>query len=114
MLGCFSGVIILALAKGNIIGGTLEEKPSSVQTSSYLFGVSMVFTTSLAFSTITVITRKIKAVNFSLMMFYYGLFASIVLLCWLITEFILFSGNDKYSFQECESGKLRILCYDTT
>ena len=96
MLGCFSGVIILALAKGNIIGGTDEEKPSSVQTSSYLFGVSMVFTTSLAFSTITVITRKIKAVHFSLMMFHYGLFTTIFCLVWLTTEFFIQSNNGTY------------------
>ena len=70
----------------------------------------MVFTTSLAFSTITVITRKIKSVHFSLMMFYYGLFASIVLICWLSIEFLFFSENTNYS---CSPGKLRLLCYNS-
>lgn len=91
MMGCFSGVIILALAKGGFFkpGGENIETVENIMHNDFVFGLSaMVFTTWL-FSAVTVITRKMRELHFSLLMWHYGFFATLCLLVWVIGEYMI-------------------------
>ena len=66
-------------------------------------------TTAICFSSIAVMTRKMKEVHFSLLMFHYGLFASVILGSYLIIEFLIALDQGHLS-EDCPT--LRLFCYD--
>ena len=86
MIGCFLGVVFLSLAKGGVFQ---TEKIEQVKIEGQIFGLLMIFTTSWCFSSVGVITRKLKEIHFSIMMFYYGSFATTVLTIWTILEYLI-------------------------
>ena len=93
MVGCFLGVIFLSLAKAGIFKQTKNYKIEG-----QIFGMLMIFITSWCFSSVGVITRKLKEVHFSLMMFYYGVFATTVLTMWTIFEYIVYQHQEMRIF----------------
>ena len=56
-------------------------------------GLIAVFTASWGYAVVVVLTRKLKEVHFSLMMFYYGFFATMTLTVALIVEWLFFSDD---------------------
>ena len=60
----------------------------------------MVSTTAFCFSAVTVQTRKMKDIHFSLLMFHYGLFASIIIGSILSIEYMSVK-NYEYLDKEC-------------
>jgi hypothetical protein len=71
--------------------------------------MGMMFTTAVCFSSIAVMTRKMKEIHFSLLMFHYGLFASVILGSYLIIEFIKAYYQGHLS-EDCPT--FRLFCYD--
>ena len=61
----------------------------------YMLGVFSIFMAAWAFSFVGVITRKVREVHFSLMMFHYGWFSTLILLTWIVIEFCFFKNPDK-------------------
>ena len=60
MIGCFSGVVALALAKGGVFdpeNKKMVENETKISTINYMLGMGAIFITSWMFSGITVITR---------------------------------------------------------
>lgn len=80
-----------------------------ITTVEYIFGMSMMFTTAFCFSSIAVMTRKMKEIHFSLLMFHYGLFATVILGAILIIQFLIASHYDSLD-PECP--RFHLLCYD--
>ena len=68
--------------------------------------MGMMFTTAFCFSSIAVMTRKMKEIHFSLLMFHYGLFATVILGSILIIEYLgaLYKGH--------LNPKLHLFCYN--
>jgi hypothetical protein len=62
MVGCFSGIVVLSLAKSNIF----ETKVEIDNSKEFYFGLGMIFTTSIGFSLVGVMTRKMKSIHFSI------------------------------------------------
>ena len=112
ILGCFSGVVVLALAKGGVFDGANDEQDIGV--GQYLFGLLMIYLTNLGFSGITVMTRKMKDIHFSILLFYYGLIASTSVALFLTLEYLIQSSNGNYSTVNDECTSLRLFCYDLT
>ena len=117
MVGCFSGVVALALAKGGVFDFQNEtsvqnENEIKISTSNYVYGMGSVLITSWMFSSITVITRKIRDLHFTLMMFHYGLFATILLWIVIILEYNLSNKRTYYPEGQVDCPTLRIFCYD--
>jgi drug/metabolite transporter (DMT)-like permease len=121
MTGCFSGVVALALAKGGYFEGdeadvalkTNEVVNITISTSQYIFGMSMMLVTACCFSGVTVMTRKMKEIHFSLLMFHYGAFASTLIGAYLIIEFIAKSNNGTYDAVSEDCTTFRLFCYDS-
>lgn len=82
MFGCFVGVVFLSVSKSNLF------KQEDVN-NKFVFGLLMVFITAWAHSAQAVITRKLKEVHFSLMMFYYGSFATSILFIYVVLEYLI-------------------------
>ena len=78
IIGCFSGVVTLALTKKDI----KDEDDNSM----YLVGLICIIVCAWMNASIIVITRTLKEVHFSLIMFHYGWIASVILFIYLIIE----------------------------
>lgn len=117
MIGCFVGVVVLMLAKDNPSSPTAEAKldvPKSNSTTSlfdiskeientktaaatmprfmYLIGIVTMFVNSWCFAFVGVITRLVKQVHFSVMLFWYALVASTILFLGLAVEHVAEHG----------------------
>lgn len=115
MLGCFSGVIVMAMAKSGFFKDTDGSMDiQNFYTIEYLFGLSMIFCTSWCFSAVTVITRKIKELHFSLLMFHYGLFATILLTIVIIGEYLVTDHKTYRHGLPNSCTTIRLFCYDAT
>ena len=81
MVGCFLGVVFLTMCK--------NEEPNKdilYDQKKYAIGVMCIVITSWTWSLANVLTRKLKEVHVSLMMFHYGWLASSILLIYLVWE----------------------------
>jgi hypothetical protein len=65
---------------------------------------------ALGFSGISIITRRIKEIHFSIMMFWYGIFAATMYFTVLMVEY-KFGGED-YASPDKSCTTFRLLCYD--
>ena len=54
----------------------------------------MIFITAWCHSAVGVITRKLREIHFSLMMFHYGMFGTVLLSTWTLIEFGAFTKED--------------------
>ena len=94
MLAVFVGVILISITKH-----VDDEKPEKdgaknvVSSASFTFCVLAVFYTSWSYSAISILTRKLKEVHFSLIMFHYGWFASTSIFTFLTIQY--FVSNPK-------------------
>ena len=66
------------------------------------------------FSANNVLTRKMKELHFSVMMFHYGLFATIFCLVWMIAEYVIQSRNGSYKSVSEECIGFRLFCYSSS
>jgi hypothetical protein len=73
--------------------------------------MGMMFTTAICFSSIAVMTRKMKEIHFSLLMFHYGLFASVILGSWLVGEYF-WGAYHGTLLPESECSTIKLFCYD--
>lgn len=115
MLGCFIGIIVIALAKSNIIGGgeeTDEDQSKYQDKTFFYFGLGMIFFTALMFSSVGVLTRKMKSIHFSIIQFDYGVLSVAMLLCWILIEYAIYMNSDDPSSYGYDS--LRIFNYGRT
>ena len=85
MIGCFVGVILLTMCKNDEAG-----KDVLYDQQKYAIGVVCIVITSWTWSLANVLTRKLKEVHVSLMMFHYGWLASSILLIYLVWEHMNF------------------------
>jgi hypothetical protein len=83
MIGCFVGILIMAIAKSNLnkndIGNDFE----------FYLGLGMILNTAFGFSATGVLTRKMLSLHFSIIQFYYGLFSVTCLSSYLLIEFLV-------------------------
>ena len=87
MFGVFAGVVVISIAKQfDSIENTSNSKQNitDISTGRFLVGVGSVLWCSWMFSGVSILTRKLKEIHFSLMMFHYGWFATSALLGCLI------------------------------
>ena len=63
MIGCFFGVVLLALANSKIFKEGEEEIETSQE---FYFGLTMIFATAFLFSIGGVLTRKMKVIHFAI------------------------------------------------
>ena len=59
----------------------------------FTIGMICIFTTSWMYSLVGVLTRKVKDIHFSLMMFHYGWVASLTILIYLVIEHVMISES---------------------
>ena len=71
----------------------------------YLIGVGCAFGYTIMLSFIIVITRKMRKIHFSVILFYYGLIAAILLALWLAFEYTV-------DFYDQFKDGLRLTTYD--
>lgn len=112
MIGCFIGIIILSLAKSNVIGGggdQDEEEAKYEDKQTFYFGLGMISCTALMFSSVGVLTRKMKSIHFSIIQFDYGVLSCSSLLLWILIEYGVYMSSDDPSSYGYES--LRIINY---
>ena len=64
-----------------------------------MIGLLCIFTTSWCAAIVVVLTRYLKEIHFSIMMFHYGWTASFVLMVWLIFEFIVWNNSFTNGFR---------------
>ena len=57
----------------------------------------MIFTTSIGFSLVGVMTRKMKSIHFSIIQFNYGFFSVSALTIWIVIEFYSMS-TESYGY----------------
>lgn len=114
MAGCFTGVVVLALAKTNIFGNSQEEVSEENQEkvddkTMFYFGLGMISCTALGFSTVGVLTRKMKSIHFSIIQFDYGILSVSGLLAWILIEFAIKKNSEDPAAYGYDT--LRILNY---
>ena len=81
-MGCFTGVVLLGLANTKIFN-----KEDQIETNQqFYFGLAMIFATAILFSVSGVLTRKMKAIHFSVIQFNYGFLSVSTLSIWLLIE----------------------------
>jgi drug/metabolite transporter (DMT)-like permease len=80
MLGCFTGVVVIALAKSPIFN---HERQIEKTTQFYL-GLVVILFSAILFSVGGVLIRKMKAVHFSVIQFNYGFLAFSSLSIWVL------------------------------
>ena len=66
-----------------------KERSNHIPNHLYVVGMVCVLCTSWCASAVTAITRYLKDIHFSVIMFYYGLSASIILMVWLVLEYFI-------------------------
>lgn len=76
---------------------------------SYLLGIMCALIAALGCSGIAIVTREIKEVHFSIMMFWYGIFAASIYFTTLLAEYQL---SAKYDFIDETYPGFRLLCYN--
>lgn len=89
MFGCFLGVVILTLAK-SADQSTVSEITGLTNIQNHFLGVSMGILCAFCSSFVFVITRKLRAVHFSLMLFHYGWIATLLFIAWAFADFKLY------------------------
>lgn len=115
MTRCFSGIVGLALAKVWYLEehvGTPKSTLAST-TSSYILGIGIILFTAWCFSGNIVMTRKMKELHTSLLMFQYGWFASNIIGTCLIIGHSENYQNELYEAHNCPS-TFRLFCYNST
>lgn len=91
--GCFLGVVTLVLAKDDnqmhesqeidkALSHNLVNKDVTLK--QYQFALVCVFITAVCYSFVGVITRYLREIHFSLMMFHYGWIASLILWIYMV------------------------------
>ena len=112
MFGVFFGVVAISVAKCFDHDTAIETQSSkSISTGNFALGVASVLWCSWSFSAISIITRKLKEIHFSLMLFHYGWFATSALLGFMIFEFYFTKPQNYKSVDNCQN--MRFLCYST-
>ena len=94
MIGCFTGVVVLALAKSPIF----DHETQIEKTSQFYFGLMVIFLSAILFSVGGVLTRKMKVVHFSVIQFNYGFLAFLTLLIWVLVEYFT-TPESEYGYQ---------------
>jgi len=83
LFGCFSGVVILAFAS--------SQNEVNLTQQSYvmhpIFGMVCGILNALGYSTVIVVTRKVKHIHFSLVLLSYGIIATTLYTLWVLVEF---------------------------
>ena len=115
MFGAFSGITMLALTKGGVIGSHDEaiekSQTENVSPGQYILAMLILCLNPFFFSSVSVLTRKMKDIHFSLMMFHYGLFATIFCSVWITAEYVIQSRNGTYQPVSEDCTAIRVLCY---
>lgn len=83
MIGCFMGVYILINSKDK----HSESKHSSKD---QITGLIFIFVSAISYSFVGVITRKLKEVHFSVVMFHYSLISSLILGSYILIQHHLY------------------------
>ena len=111
IVGSFSGVVLIALANKNKEKDSLDDEDSTTMnkinnhtSSETALGLIFMFVVAFLYSLIIILTRKMKGLHFTLVMFHYGLCASGILLVWLIIHYLT-------NLEEYPNGP-RLLTYD--
>lgn len=70
MIGCFVGIVVLSLSKSGVVGDANkvggEKDQKQVTSAEFYFGLGSIFITSLGYSMIAVLTRRMQNLHFSL------------------------------------------------
>ena len=90
LIGCFSGVLVLSLS---------TERANNSQTGlkegyNPLIGIMCCMFTAIGYSSVIVLTRKLKNIHYSIMLFQYGFWATSLFLIYALIDFAL--GQDTY------------------
>ena len=90
LVGCFSGVLVLSL---------FTESASNSQTGlkegyNPLIGIMCCMLSASSYSFIIVLTRKLKNIHYSIMLFQYGFWATLLFIIYALIDFVL--GQDTY------------------
>ena len=108
IVGCFVGAIIIAMAKqdavsvdheggdanndidtsGDIFARLKAAKAAKFTSEQYAFAMVCVFACSFLGSIILTLTRFLKNLHFTLVMFHYGWISSVILTAWLLAEYL--------------------------
>ena len=72
----------------------------------FYFGLGMIFCTALMFSSVGVLTRKMKSIHFSVIQFDYGVLSVTGLLAWILIEYGIENAKGTYKYDT-----LRIFTY---
>lgn len=81
---CFTGVVIIGLAKP--ISSSTEEGVQYTDPSTRLIGTVCSLTVSACYALISVLTRQMQNIHFSIVLFYYSVLGVVVLAIWLVGE----------------------------
>ena len=103
MVGSFSGIVVLSLSK---IGDCIEK---SDQHRFYL-GLLTALVCAISYSLVTVLTRRMKSMHFSIVIFHYAWFSTVSLTLWVLIEYwINIDNKEIYPYET-----VRILSYAPT
>ena len=80
----FGGVILIAFSYS--IKGAATEETTDVSTNKQILGSGLILLASWTYATVTLMTRQMQHVNFAVILFYYGVVASILSLLMVVFE----------------------------
>jgi drug/metabolite transporter (DMT)-like permease len=83
MIGCFMGVYILITSKD-------KHSDSKHSQMDQLTGLIFIFVSAISYSFVGVITRRLKEVHFSVVMFHYSLISSLMLGAYVLGEHYIY------------------------
>ena len=69
------------------------EKINSHTSAEYSMGLLLITCCAFFYSIIIILTRKMKDVHFSLVMFHYGFLASIILIIWIVLKYVIYMSD---------------------
>ena len=118
MIGCFIGVVMIALAKeeemendpqtneieadeddGGYLSKSLENtRNNRYSKMDYMFGIFCITTTAIVYSWVSVLTRKLREVHFSVILFHYTSFGSLIIFVYLLFEHFFFTASVSPTF----------------
>ena len=112
MFGCFIGVIILTLQAEEEDGGQTSVHKSALY---MLFGMALTLLSSFSASGIIVLTRKMRELQPSVILFFNGLIPTIIFFMWLSFKYINRSQaeRDRMTEAECNMSLPQMSCYNS-
>ena len=103
MIGCFTGVVLLALSKYSTNEEQDSDDPKVVTNFEYMIGIILLTVLAIGYSIVSVISRMLKDVHFSVILFWYAVVAISLLFSWIITDhFQQITGTQGFGKEEVE------------